>query len=199
MRFSRLEVEQLVKAWLLVSIAFAIVQLGGLQGIIYYGLPGIIVSLLISLFATGTGFGRHELSHKLFAQRYAHFAEFRYDLQQILFALVISMFGFLFVAPGAVYMHGYITKRQNGIISLSGPAANMLLAAIMLALGLAANVELLKVVFLYTFQINSWLALFNLIPIMNFDGAKILAWNKLAFGLAIAAAGLLSVLGYMLV
>jgi len=141
----------------------------------------------------------HELSHKFFAQRYGHFAEFRYDLQQILFALVISMFGFLFVAPGAVYMHGYITKRQNGIISLSGPAANMLLAAIMLALGLAANVELLKVVFLYTFQINSWLALFNLIPIMNFDGAKILAWNKLAFGLAIAAAGLLSVLGYMLV
>jgi Zn-dependent protease len=40
-------------------------------------------------------------------------------------------------------------------------------------------------------SINASLALFNLIPLGVFDGAKIMKWNKTVWGAAILAAGLL--------
>ncbi len=38
------------------------------------------------------------------------------------------------------------------------------------------------------FQLNLWLAAFNLIPYGPLDGVKIFAWNKLAWGLLAAIA-----------
>ena len=32
-------------------------------------------------------------------------------------------------------------------------------------------------------MINSWLALFNMIPAFMFDGAKIFKWNKIIWGI----------------
>jgi Zn-dependent protease len=40
-------------------------------------------------------------------------------------------------------------------------------------------------------SINASLALFNLIPLGVFDGAKIMKWNRKVWGAAILAAGLL--------
>jgi len=40
-------------------------------------------------------------------------------------------------------------------------------------------------------NINATLALFNLIPIGVFDGAKILKWNRNVWGAAVIAAGIL--------
>jgi len=51
---------------------------------------------------------------------------------------------------------------------------------------------------IFGFTVNAWLGLFNMIPFGNFDGSKILKWNKIVYGCMVAA-GLLMVFGrYML-
>ena len=45
-------------------------------------------------------------------------------------------------------------------------------------------------------MINALLGAFNMIPAMPFDGAKILAWNKIVYGITTAVAVLLFFLIY---
>jgi len=93
----------------------------------------------------------------------------------------MSFLGFVFIAPGAVMIFGNITKRQNGIISLAGPLTNISLAIIMLPLLFVEITGILKEIILSGYIINSWLALFNMIPLWNFDGTKIWRWNKTVY------------------
>jgi Zn-dependent protease len=50
----------------------------------------------------------------------------------LLLALGMSFLGFVFAAPGAVHIKGYINKMQNGIFSLAGPLMNLILALVFL-------------------------------------------------------------------
>lgn len=45
----------------------------------------------------------------------------------------------------------------------------------------------------YGFLINTWLALFNMIPVGILDGAKVLKWNKNVYG-GIVAVGIVFLL-----
>jgi len=36
------------------------------------------------------------------------------------------------------------------------------------------------------FKLNAWIGLFNMIPAGPFDGAKVLAWSPLYFGITVA-------------
>ena len=40
----------------------------------------------------------------------------------------------------------------------------------------------------YGVMINSWIAIFNLIPFGIFDGVKILRWNKVIYAMLVLAA-----------
>ena len=51
-------------------------------------------------------------------------------------------------------------------------------ALAMVFLGLSFLYPILSFVFIPGFQINLWLGLFNMIPFGNFDGIKILHWNR---------------------
>ena len=44
------------------------------------------------------------------------------------------------------------------------------------------------------FSTNSYLAVFNLIPIWNLDGSKVLAWNIIVWIITIAIAGVMTYL-----
>ncbi len=175
------EIRDLTKAWLVISLAFGIVLSGGMKGILGIG---FFKMLLVAGISVGTGFLLHELAHKIVAQKYGCFAEFRSFDNMLFLALAMSFFGFIIAAPGAVMINGHINTEKNGKISLAGPLTNMVLALIFLVLFLIINniltidIEIIGKIIYYGFFINTLLALFNLIPFGNFDGSKVLRWNK---------------------
>ncbi|MBI2208602.1 site-2 protease family protein [Candidatus Woesearchaeota archaeon] len=177
---SEKEIKDLLKAWLAISFAFAMV--------LRFSMPlSLYKVFIVSAVTVGTGFLLHELGHKFVAQRYGCFAEFRSFDQMLLLAIIMSFFGFVFAAPGAVMIAGRIDIRKNGIISAAGPIVNLVLALFFLSILFMFPAGLLKILAFYGFFINSWLALFNMIPVWNFDGAKVLRWDKKVYGIIVAA------------
>ncbi len=162
------------------------------------------ISLLpVTLFVIIIAFAAHEIvGHKLVAQRFGYFAEFRMWPYGLVLALISSLFGFIFAAPGAVYISpvrrkfafhvARITERENGIISAGGPAVNIALGFATLAA--ASLAPAFSDIFLLAAKISFWLALFNLIPVPPIDGSKVFAWNKLVW--AVTAA--LAVIGFFI-
>ncbi|PIN79652.1 hypothetical protein COV16_03115 [Candidatus Woesearchaeota archaeon CG10_big_fil_rev_8_21_14_0_10_34_8] len=166
------EINDLIKGWVIISIAFTVLLYG------FSSTLGVFIFFIVSLITVGTGFIFHEMGHKLVAQHYKCWAEFRADNMMLMIALVSSFFGFIIAAPGAVVIYGpHITKKHNGIISSAGPLTNFAASIIFFGLLFFPN-AFVHTIALYGFLINSWLGLFNLIPIMNFDGRKILKWSK---------------------
>lgn len=175
---SKTEIKDLLKAWIAISLAFAIVLGRGFTGNIFY-------ALAFSALTAGIGFLLHELAHKFTAQHYGCFAEFRANDQMLILAVLISFFNIVFAAPGAVYIAGQTNYRRNGIIALAGPLTNIVLAIIFYASSLYYPLNILK----FGAMINVWLGLFNIIPIANFDGRKIWIWNRRYYvGLCIVTA-----------
>jgi Zn-dependent protease len=157
------EIRDLGLAWLILSLAFANL-LGGLS----------LNSILVSGLTAGMGFLLHELGHKLVAENYGLKASFIADYRMLIIAFFGSFAGIIFAAPGAVYTTGSRNSRIQMLISAAGPSINIALASIfMLIPGLVGD---------YGSQINSWLALFNLIPFGGLDGEKILQGSKPVYG-----------------
>ena len=194
MHTSNIEIRDLLISWLVLGFCF---------DFILFWQPGISASLflrgfIIALIGLGVGFICHELSHKFVAQRLGFRAEFRLWQTGLIIALVcafISMFspiGFLFAAPGAVYILSYTSKREGGLISLAGPSSNIILALIFYAIAIHSS-GLTQLIGTYGMVINLWLAAFNLLPIPPLDGSKIFAWNIPAWAmLMVISAGLLA-------
>src|SRR3989344_527368 len=133
------EVKDIVKAWLALSFAFALIYSG------VYVLGGKPFSALlttaflfnfgIALGTAGIGFLLHELAHKFVAQRYGCVAEFRAFPSMLYLAVGLAvLLGVIFAAPGAVMISGMITRKENGLVSLAGPLTNYVLAMIFLGL-----------------------------------------------------------------
>ena len=178
---SETEIRDLLKAWVAISIAFAIL----LRSILQLNFYQIFI---IAAITVGTAFVFHEIGHKIVAQRYGCFAEFRSFDQMLILAVIMSFLGFIIAAPGAVMIKGPVGVRRNGKISAIGPGVNLVLAVIFLWFLLMNPGGILTIIAFYGFFINSWLALFNLIPLWNFDGKKVLRWNKTVYGVMVAIA-----------
>lgn len=179
-RTSKVELVDIAKSWLALSLAFAFVYSG--INLVRGNIGGIfslsfLQLFVVSLFTAGLGFLLHELAHKFVAQKYGCAAEFRAFDHMLYLAVGLAIFiGFIFAAPGAVMINGMVTRKENGIISIAGPLTNYFLAMIFLIVSILfpawrffANVGI---------GINLWLGLFNMIPFGNFDGKKILYWNR---------------------
>ncbi|TQS85581.1 MAG: hypothetical protein A3208_02340 [Candidatus Methanoprimaticola hominis] len=145
------------------------------------------ICLLLVVFS----FLLHEFGHKFTAQNFGMRSEFRIFPTGLFITLLTSVLGFLFAAPGAVYIEGNPTRKENGIISIAGPAVNILLTLVGIAGCLAFNGGGVVVIFFYLLAyLNAFLAVFNLLPIPPLDGSKIWGWSMPVYIVAIAMAAL---------
>jgi len=180
--FSKIELQDLSKAWFAISLAFAILLSG--QDLFS---ASFIFFFALSAVTVGIAFLLHEIGHKIVAQRFGCWAEFRANTFMLILAVAMSFFGFVFIAPGAVLIQGYVTKSRNGKISLMGPLTNIVLAFLFFIV-MSFSFGITQQIAYYGTLINSWIAIFNLIPFWNFDGVKILRWNKIIYGMLVLTA-----------
>ncbi|MGQ9543998.1 MAG: AN1-type zinc finger domain-containing protein [Candidatus Bathyarchaeia archaeon] len=176
------EFKQLLLAWFVLGFCFSINNLTT---------PRLFLTTLsISLGTLGLGFIGHELAHRYVARRLGCWAEFRVWPTGLLMALIFAVASWgrvIFAAPGAVYIiprspFGYgIGKRENGLISISGPLTNIGVALIFLAVSRLDTI--LNLIGVKGFHVNLWLAAFNLLPFGMMDGQKIFNWSKAVWAL----------------
>jgi len=129
---------------------------------------------------TISAFLLHELAHKFVALKFNCIAYYRMWPTGLSLGLLMSLLRFKVIAPGFVEIYAYrfgrwgyrfsrLTVIEEGLISLAGPAINLSIAAFLYLLNnpLATFVA----------DVNSWIALFNLLPIPPLDGSKIMKWK----------------------
>ena len=171
---------------------------------------GIDLSLLPAyLLGIGLGFILHELAHKAMANRLGAEAFFKLWPQGVVIGLLFALVSSLkFLALGAVVIYGHkfgrwkynlervfttphgasLASGEMGLISVAGPVVNIILAFIFLSI----PGEIFKQI-AFT---NSYLAVFNLIPVPPLDGSKVMLWNAVIwlFVIILAAVPLISLL-----
>ena len=178
---------ELLKMWVGTTLAFAIASQGGVVLD-----SSFLRALLLSAVVCGLAFVLHELAHRVVARSYGAEAHFVANNGMLLVSILIAFLGVLFAAPGAVWHRGSLTRRQGGLIALAGPATNMVLAVLFLLgmIGIVASrsdvPDWLFELCADGFRFNAWIGLFNMIPAGPFDGAKVLNWSVLVFGITVA-------------
>jgi len=178
------ERNDLLISWVTLSLAFSFVLGPGI-----FDLMGAAIAIPISFLGVGTAFIFHELAHRQIARKFGCHAEFRAWKFGLILAIILGLLaffglgGFIFAAPGAVYIFGpHLTRKQNGIISLAGPATNIVICIAFLAAAYflmfsGISSWFLVGVFSIVSIINFFIALFNLLPIPPLDGSKIISWD----------------------
>ncbi len=137
----------------------------------------------------------HELAHKITAQRHGLWAEFRITTFGALITLLSIISPFKIISPGAVMVGGAADKETIGKTSIAGPLTNIFLALLFLSL---VQVVQGPVLFVFTFGllINSFIALFNLIPFGILDGFKVFFWSKAIWAVAFFGSLALTIYSY---
>jgi len=196
-RFSQRELKHLTLGALLV-MGVGLSFIPQILGFSVLTRPEILLSLVIIFTFT---FVLHEIAHKLSAQRYGLWAEFRLTLFGALITL-ISMLPFAFfkiISPGAVMIVGAITKKEAGKTALAGPLTNITLSTIFtaVAVGASSTIETIWIIAVFGAWINAIIALFNLIPFGIMDGLKVFRWNKAVWAFAFTASLILTIVFYI--
>jgi Zn-dependent protease len=196
LRFSPVEYKHILLACGALIAAFTLSFLSPLGGGGPVTVTKAVRILLGATLAVVTGFFLHELMHKVVAQRYGAWAEFRSNRSGLILAILTGIFGIVFAAPGAVYIAGPLSREQNGRVSLAGPLTNFVIGlaftGVWLALALNGVLatefgEYISAVTFFPAYINVFLGAFNMVPIPPLDGSKVLAWNPAIWIAALAA------------
>ncbi len=179
------EIVHLVVSWITITLAFSIDS-------IYLGIDRFFRDFAILLFVLGLGFIFHELGHRTVARMFGLHAFYRAWIPGLILALGMALASggrFVFAAPGAVYIGGRpITRRENGIISIAGPAVNIILGILFLGL-VFSGIKTLALIGVYGAWTNLFLASFNLLPFPPLDGSKVMLWNPVVWLISIAIPG----------
>lgn len=182
MRFFIDEIKELVISAVVLGFCFAWVLRHG------YDEMSFPTVFLLMMIAVGLAFIGHELAHKAVAQKYGCWAKYKMWETGLIFAflMAVSPIHIVFAAPGAVYIQcDYYTmsRRESGLISAAGASANLVLAIMFLMLSpIPGFIGTLRDI---GFFINTWLALFNMIPFPPLDGYKVMSWDFRAWALIV--------------
>lgn len=188
--FSKTELRHLlIGALLVLAIGFSMPL---------YSMPKLYVypEVLIALAIVFTfSFITHELAHKVTAQHYGLWAEFRITMSGAIITLFSIISPFKIIAPGAVMIGGMADKEAIGKISIAGPLTNITLALFFLV---AAQVLYSSIAFAFGFGVlvNSIIALINLIPFGVLDGFKVFFWNKTIWAITFSVSLALTIYSY---
>jgi Zn-dependent protease len=180
-KFSRLEIKHLLISICVLTIAFTLLITR--NNLLYASLYGfhinyLTIGLAMSFLGVLTAFFFHEISHKLMAQKYGLWAEYRMYTQGLKLALILGVFTpFVFAAPGAVMFMGNARNFETGKIAMAGPLANIIIASITFPLYLILFETTIGQIVGFICLINAFLATFNLLPFGPLDGVKIIRWN----------------------
>ena len=217
MKFSKIELGQLGICMLVMGFCFSFGRFFNREGEPFStNLMNFFVYVVVSIVAIGLGFFFHEVAHKLVAQSYGCWAEFRIWKPGLILAIATSVlsFGtFIFLAPGAVntISSRQLSIKEEGHISCAGPVTNLVLGVLFFIMfyfryswGLAGDFRwhleilgttfnsypfnILTLIAKFGFQLNWWLAAFNLIPFGPLDGVNIFHWNKIVWSILVVLA-----------
>ena len=179
--FTRNEIRDLLIAFAVLSISFAICNVGTDP----FGIASILPIVMIGV---GAGFLLHEIGHKFVSMKYGYWAEFKLWPLGLVIALVTAFLGFVFAAPGAVNTYAdHMNDEINGRIAIAGPMTNMGLALVFIIIAAliypfsihSQIVHLIYLICTVGYSVNSYLAAFNLLPFATLDGIKVMKWNVL--------------------
>ena len=152
------ELRDIAVAWLSLTIAFTILMARFNPAVWPIAFP-------VSAVLVGVSFISHEMAHRYVAIAEGSTARFVVWPMGLAIALVTSLVGFLFAAPGYT-----MVSRLTLMSVASGPITNMALSTAALIASKLTGSWILEA----AARLNAWLALFNLIPLGGLDGAKIL-------------------------
>jgi len=191
----RSEAIQIIISVVAISVAFSLVL--GEVSLIVTSPMKFLAWVFFSLVTIGTGFIFHEMAHKLVAIHYGARARFVMWTQGLGIMLILALFGFLFAAPGAVYIYSNsITRKENGLISIAGPVTNIIMVIVFLLLAFILPIHAFGMnLWVFGAQLNLILAIFNMLPMFPLDGSKVFAWSQLAW---LAFMGLCFAMGMVL-
>ncbi len=180
---SRGEVVQITVAFAVLTLDLVLLLSGSdlLFGTNVSSVTYLVTPTIVAVAATAalTGFLAHEMAHKVVAQRRGYWAEFQWSPVGLLFSVFTAAFGFLFAAPGATRVGGMSDPREWGRTALAGPVINLVFGGMFYATAVvawSAGASAFRWLLLLAF-INSWFAVFNLIPFGVLDGAKVARWS----------------------
>ena len=176
--FTRNEIRDLLIAFAVLSICFAISNVGTDP----FGIASILPIVSI---------------------KYGYWAEFKLWPLGLVIALVTAFLGFVFAAPGAVNTYAdQMSDEINGRISIAGPMTNMGLALVFIVIAAliypfsihSQIVHLIYLICTVGYSVNSYLAAFNLLPFATLDGTKVMKWSVLIWFVVFAIAAIMTLL-----
>jgi Zn-dependent protease len=188
-----------------IAVAFAVLTLdfililsgaGLIEGGVLSSAFSSVTLVIVAALTAMTAFVAHEMAHKVSAQSYGYWAEFRWSPMGLVFSLFTAYLGFLFAAPGATVVAGMTDRRQWGRTALAGPLSNFAFGAVFYAGALATwySGSPLYTWLLVLAYFNCWFGTFNLFPFGPLDGAKVMRWSPATWAVAIVATGALAAL-----
>jgi Zn-dependent protease len=173
MKFYKREIIDLLLADIVLSLAFMRLIYGSV------GFSDPFYTFFVSFLAVTLGFAFHEIAHKLTAQHFGAISFFKAWIFGLVFSLFSSFLGVLIAIPGATVVRGWLNKKEDGIVSIAGPAWNVFIGLVCVLLAIAF--PKIEEVFVFVGFVNLWLAFFNMLPIPPLDGSKVLRWNKAVY------------------
>jgi Zn-dependent protease len=200
-KFSKIEMLHLLISMAVLTVAFSLSFTGNN---IYSGISeGFNVSVLpyglvMSFVGIFTAFFVHEISHKVIAQRYGLWAEFRMFPNGLRLAFILGILTpIVIAAPGAVMFRGETRTFETGRIAVAGPLANIMIAGLTLVLyRVFFEFGLIGAIIGFICLVNVLLATFNLLPYGPLDGLKVLRWNGIVWSILLVIAIIIFVILY---
>lgn len=149
-----------------------------------------LITFIIGLSVTSLSLFIHHLVQKFVANKYDCITTYSINYNLLLIGLLIALLtngAIVFAAPGAIIISaayftrlGYkfvnITTREKGIIALSGPVSNIILALTALIIYPLNPVLLQQMI-----NINIFIALFNMLPFPPLNGNMVFWWNRMSW------------------